>query len=155
MPQIRLRDTLNNLRTITRIRLRDTTNTLRTIQRVRVRDATNTLRTVWAYLTATLSSYSVTKGASGVGSTMTVTTGTVTGTVTGGTGPFTYNWDNLDEATVIEATLPTAAATAFQVLNAEDGVLYEGAFTLTVTDSVGAVATTPPVTVSILYNSTA
>jgi hypothetical protein len=52
---IKIRDSGNTLRTITRIRVRDAGNVLRTIQRVRIRDAGNVLRTVWEAVAFALS----------------------------------------------------------------------------------------------------
>lgn len=147
MAQIRIRDAGGTLRTVSRIRMRDADNNLRTIQRVRVRDASGILRTVYEAMTAALSPTSLSQTAS----TSTITTaGTCMATPTGGTAPYTYLWSpepyNGDG---ISAASPTSAASAFRKVGAAAGDAYIGWFTCTITDAVGAQATTDRVFVSI------
>lgn len=134
MPQIRMRDITNTLRTIARIRMRDETNTLRNIQRIRMRDEANVLRTVYQYLSAVLDTnlaYGTDSGPSINGS---VTTNSVTVTAAG-TGPLTYLWTRVSgDAITIDS--PTAATTTFSGTVGATG--KTALFKCTVTDANGS-----------------
>lgn len=75
--------------------------------------------------------------------------GTVTASPTGGTGPYTYAWARTGGGTTTEATTPSAASTTFRTYFDTGGQSRTAYFVCTVTDSLGAVANTAAVTVSL------
>lgn len=72
--------------------------------------------------------------------TSTLTSDPTTAVPSGGTGPYTYNWQQVggDSMTI---TTPTASSTTFSQ-SVPDAVGFTGYFTCTITDSLGAMATT-------------
>lgn len=153
MPQTRMRDATNTLRTITRIRMRDETNTLRTIQRIRMRDETNTLRTVYQYLSASNDVpyvFGLNGGAALHGS---VTSDPVTTTVSGGTGPFTYSWEYVSGNLGMAPDTPTANSTTFtgDVNNADT---LHSEYRCLITDANGATTYSPNVIVELQWYDT-
>lgn len=151
---IKIRDELGILRTVTRIRFRDASNVLRTIQTVKMRDDGNTLRTVFVYLSAALSTTVLIGVDSGASVSGDVTSGSVTCNVTGGTSPFTYNWELVSGTALVTIDSPTSASTTFTVTGAFDGVDYNATFKCTVTDDNGIVAESNTVFVQIYWVST-
>lgn len=111
MPQLRIRDAGNVLRTPTRIRIRDAGNVLRVVQRIRLRDAGNVLRVVYQAFQISGSPSSLISNRVGAGA-LTSSVCTVTAT---GLGPFTYAWAKTTGATSpqITATSPATNASAF------------------------------------------
>jgi hypothetical protein len=154
MPQVRMRDAGNVLRTIARIRMRDAGNVLRTIQRIRMRDTTNALRTVWAYLTLTLDLAVVSGTNSGASASGTVISDTVTGTVTGGVAAFTYLWEYVSGAASIDVDSPTANSSTFSGTVSDSQSPVEAVYRLRVTDSTGAIAYSGNVTVQLTWIDT-
>ena len=81
------------------------------------------------------------------GSTVTVTSDATTATPSGGTGPYSYLWQQVggDAMTI---TSPTSASTTFSE-SVPNGTGYVGYFTCTITDSLTAMATTNNVECSL------
>lgn len=141
MPQIRLRDLTNTVRTVKQIRVRDENNVLRVVKRVRVRDESNFLRTVYSSLQATITPTKVSAyGSSGVAANL--TTNGALAIPDGGASPFTYAWAQVGstpESWTINT--PAVASTTFTAASIGAGTVAVATFQVTITDSVGATAT--------------
>lgn len=111
-------------------------------------------------LTATISQTSIQKNATGNLSTVIVVSSTVTVSPNGGTGPYTYLWEDVGASpSGITITNSTGAATSFSAELTDDTVLGEpqsisGKFRCKVTDAVAAVTYTDVVSVTLVYNRT-
>ena len=153
MPQIRMRDAAGTLRTITQIRMRDESGVLRTIQRVRMRDAGNVLRTVFQAMTVTLSTLTEIEADSGAASNGLVTSDSITSSVSGGTGPYTYEWQYVSGNPSITADTPTADNTTFSS-PCFAGIQKLAVFKLQVTDSDGVIGFSEELTVALEWHDT-
>lgn len=84
--------------------------------------------------------------------TSTITTSTVNGSISGGTSPYSKQWDILS-GSGISPVYPTRTSTAFQATGMSAGVTRNATAQLTVTDNVGTVKKGPVVSISISYPS--
>lgn len=83
------------------------------------------------------------------GSLASPTTGTVTCTASGGVPGYTYAWTRVSGSTLVSATAPTSAATAFTTSGMTTNTTRSAVFNCTVTDSAGQTVTTNNVSVSL------
>jgi hypothetical protein len=119
-----------------------------------MRDASGVLRTVFTYLSVALNVSEVYGSNSGLASSGSVTTASVTSTVSGGTAPYTYAWSKRSGHSAITINTPTASSTSFTVNPAFDGPAYVAEIILTVTDVNGAVAVSAVLYVEISWYDT-
>lgn len=132
-----VRDPANTPRTITAIQVRDATNTPRDLSEIWVRDSGNTPRLVFSLappLSATASPGTVSGFTAGTG---TATTDASTCTPSGGTGPYSYDWEILffDGPVTPTALSPTSASSTFRQTSIGTGESYSASIRCLVTDS--------------------
>lgn len=151
----KMRDAGGILRAITRIRMRDAGGILRTIQQIRMRDGGGVLRTVFQYFSVALNSYTAYGTNSGGAASGSVTSSpTNNSTVTGGTGPYTYQWEFVAGNPGISATAPTGANTAFTATVPGIQSPFRATWRLRVTDAGGLITYSTPVSVELYWTDT-
>lgn len=101
-------------------------------------------------LTVTVTPASITRNAT----TTTAITGVCQGEVMGGEPPYvSSNWVHTGGSAAVLAMAPTAPGTAFRTLAINPGTTQVATYVRRVTDSLGTVADSPPVTVTITNTS--
>jgi hypothetical protein len=139
MPQIRVIDATDVERVIARIRISDPSGVERTIQRVRGIDPTGVERILWSGFSGLVTPTEGVSGTDDVAGLADITTGTATVNLAGGTAPFTYAWEEIDNDPYFDWTInsPTAAASTFTCADVPPGSLVRTTFRCTITDDDG------------------
>lgn len=133
---------------IAAIHVRDAANDLKAVVRGRIRDKTGALKTFFSSLAApggAVASPEIVVGYASAGTPKQVTTEPATTTASGGTGPYTYEWELVDAAGWTINT-PSAAATSFKSPHVAAYEQEEGTFRCKVTDATGAETFTNTIT---------